>query len=125
MRQPGLYWLLVNQALVADTLLLSTLHEQASDVSSICVLHDRPKDSWIDVLLVHKTNVRFYTLAEQNHERWLERLTEELEWYGRLAGRLIVVQYDVRQLDSLTEAALKSGWLIWPHGSVSTRLHGS
>ncbi|MBA1247830.1 cellulose biosynthesis protein BcsE [Pseudomonas luteola] len=117
MRQPGLYWLLVNQALVADTLLLSTLHEQASDVSSICVLPDRPKDSWIDVLLAHKTNVRFYTLAEQNHERWLERLTEELEWYGRLAGRLIVVQYDVRQLDSLTEAALKkrlahlAGWV--------------
>jgi cellulose biosynthesis protein BcsE len=117
MRQPGLYWLLVNQALVAETLLLSTLHEQASDVSSICVLPGQPKDSWIDVLLAHKANVRFYTLTGENHGRWLERLTEELEWYGRLTGRLVVVQYDVRQLDSLTEAVLKkrlahlAGWV--------------
>jgi cellulose biosynthesis protein BcsE len=107
LRQPGLYWLLINQALVAETLLLSTLHELAPGTSAICVLPDRPKESWIDVLATHQANVRFYTLESDIRGHWLERLPDELEWYGRLAGRLIIIQYDIGKLDALSGAVLK------------------
>lgn len=118
LRQPGFYWLFVNQAATAKRLVFSTL-QQSEASSTFCILSGKVPPDWLDVLAQQGRNVRFFSLAGDRQGAWFLALLSELSWYYKdsRSGDLIIVDYPNQDLEMLAEPRLKStiatlsGWL--------------